>query len=139
MNVADALTWAADRNSGVLITLRADGRAQSSDVTYLVEDGGFTISMTDGRAKTRNMRRDDRVVLHVTAPDQWSYVSFDGTATLSAVTTSLDDETADRLVAYYEDVAGKPHPDWDEYRRAMIDEGRLIARVVPNSAVGQIR
>ena len=41
-------------------------------------------------------------------------------------------------MAYYEAVAGKPHPNWDEYRQAMIDEGRLIATFTPTSVVGQI-
>lgn len=139
MNVSDALAWAAQRKHAVLITLRADGRAQSSDIAYFVDGDSVLISITDDRAKTRNMRRDPRVVLHITDPGAWSYVSFDGVVELSAVTTRPDDETADRLVGYYTAVAGQEHPDWDEYRQAMIDEQRLLVRFTPSAAVGQIR
>lgn len=139
MELEQGLTWAGQRKTAVLITLRKDGRAQSSDITYLVDDGRFIISLTDSRAKTKNMRRDNRVVLHITEPDAWSYASFDGTVALSTVTSDVDDEVADQLVEYYERVTGGPHPDWDEYRQAMVDEGRLIATFTPTNVVGQIR
>jgi len=138
MEVKHALQWAADRKTAVLITIRQDGRPQSSDISYTVTDTGFTISVTDDRAKTRNMRRDNRVVLHITDPASWSYVSFDGTVALSDVATEPGDATNDALVAYYEEVAGKPHDDWDEYRAAMVEEGRLLINLTPEKAVGQI-
>ncbi len=138
MDLTAALTWATDRKNAVLITLRKDGRAQSSDVSYLVDDGAFIISVTGDRAKTANMRRDNRVVVHLTEPASWSYLSFDSTVELSPMAAATDDETADRLVAYYEAVAGEPHPDWAEYRQAMVDEGRLLLRVTPTGVVGQI-
>ena len=53
-------------------------------------------------------------------------------------TVSPDDATSDALVGYYERVAGSPHPDWDEYRQAMIDERRLVARFTPTSATGYV-
>ncbi len=138
MDLQPALEWAATRRNGVLITLRADGRPQSSDISYFVDGSSLLVSVTDSRAKTRNMRRDPRVVMHVTDAANWAYVSFDAVAELSPVATAIDDETNDRLVAYYETVAGKPHPNWAEYRQAMVDEGRLLARITPTSAVGQL-
>ncbi len=150
MDLPAALDWASDRSDAVLITLRRDGRPQSSDVSYHLPhaegkgagphdgEGVFTISVTTDRAKTANMRRDPRVVLHITDRSSWSYLSFDGTVELSPVTTAPDDATADALVAYYEGVAGKPHPDWDEYRAAMVTDGRLVVRFKPTSVVGQI-
>ena len=138
MDLTTAIEWASDKKSGVLITLRKDGRAQSSDIVYAVKDGVFLISLTNTRAKTKNMQRDPRVVLHLTAPDSWTYLSFDGTAELSAVTTSPEDETSNALVALYEAIAGEPHSNWDEFRKAMIDEGRQIATFTPTSVVGQI-
>lgn len=139
MELDKAMQWAAARDQAVLITIRSDGRPQSSDISYFVENGGFTISITDSRAKTANMRRDPRVVLHISERAAWSYLAFDGTVTLSPVATEPDDAACDALVDYYEKVAGKPHPDWDEYRRAMVDEGRLLVTVTPKSVVGQIR
>ncbi len=138
MDLDDALAYAATKKNGVLITLRADGRPQSSDVAFLVQDGMFVISLTDTRAKTHNMRRDPRVVLHLTDPSTWTYLSFDGTVSLSPVAMTPDDATNDALVDYYERVAKQAHPDWDEYRRAMVAEQRLLATFTPTAVVGQI-
>jgi PPOX class probable F420-dependent enzyme len=138
MDISTATDWARTRKHAVLITIRRDGRPQSSDISYAVDGGTFLISLTDDRAKTRNIRRDNRVVLHITESSSWSYVSFDGTMELSAVTTEPGDATSDRLCAYYEVVAGKPHPNWDEFRDAMVAEKRLVATFTPTSAVGQI-
>lgn len=138
MELARALDWAATRRTGVLITLRKDGRAQSSDVAYTVRDGAFIVSLTDDRAKTRNMRRDNRVVLHITDPPSWSYLSFDATAELSAVTARPGDPASDALVDYFRAVTGTEHPDWDEYRTAMVEEKRLICTIGPTGVVGQI-
>jgi len=139
MDLDTALAWAADRTDAVLITIRRDGRPQSSDISYALDDGVFTISVTADRAKTANMRRDPRVVLHLTDRSLWSYLSFDGTVEVSPVTTEPGDATSDALVAYYERVAGKPHDDWDEYRAAMVAEQRLVVRFTPTSVVGQVR
>ena len=138
MQLTTALDWATHRRTAVLITIRSDGRPQSSDVAYVVDGGSVLISVTDDRAKTRNMRRDPRIVLHVTDPAHWSYAAFDGTVELSPVTEEPDDDTSDRLVAYYRAASGGEHPDWEEYRGAMIDEGRLIVRFTPTKVVGQI-
>ena len=66
-------------------------------------------------------------------------MSFDGTVELSAVVEAADDASADALVVYYETVAGKPHPDWAEYRQSLVAEKRLLATFTPSSAVGIIR
>ena len=138
MDLQQALDWAAPRKNGVLITLRADGRAQSSDIVYARVGDELWISVTDDRAKTVNMRRDPRVVLHVTDPASWSYAALDGTAQLTQVTTEPGDAASDDLVALYRAVQGE-HPDWDEYRQAMVDQRRLVAKVHPTSAVGMTR
>lgn len=139
MELSEALHWADQRSNAVLITIRADGRPQSSDISYRIADGVFEISVTADRAKTANMARDPRVVLHITEPDSWSYLSFDGTVELTSPAAAPDDATVDALVRYYESVAGKPHPDWDEYRAAMVSERRLIVRFTPATVVGQIK
>lgn len=134
----EVAAWAKTHRNAVLITLRKDGRAQSSDVSYLVQDETYVISLTATRAKTANMRRDPRVVLHITDPASWSYVSLDAVAELGAVTTDPGDDAANDLVGYYRALAGE-HSDWDEYRAAMISEQRQLLRLRPTSAVGQIR
>lgn len=138
MDLETAFTWAIERKHATLITIRSDGRPQSSDIVYATDADTFIISITEDRAKTANMRRDPRVVLHLSLPDAWSYISFDGTVELSATTMSPDDATSDRLVDYFEAVSGSAHSNWHEYRQAMIDERRLLARFTPISVVGQI-
>ena len=138
LDIDHALDWAGGRRTGVLITLRKDGRPQSSDVAYAVVDGAITVSLTATRAKTANMRRDPRIVFHVTEPGAWSYVAFDGVADLGPVTTDPADAAADDLAALYRTISGDDHPDWDEFRQAMIDEQRQVLRLRPTSVVGQI-
>jgi PPOX class probable F420-dependent enzyme len=139
MDLEQALEFAAQNKTAALITIRRDGRPQSSDISYDIKNGVFRVSVTDDRAKTRNMRRDPRVVLHVSRPDQWSYVSFDGTVELSPVAAVPGDATCLMLADQYESVAGQPHPDWDEYFEAMVADRRLLARIRPASVVGVLR
>ncbi len=115
-----------DCSHGVLVTLKRDGRPQLSNVAYVVgDDDVIRISVTDGRAKTNNLRRDPRASLHVTRDDFYAYAVVDGLAALTTVATSPDDETVDKLVDYYRAVAGE-HDDWDAYRAAMVTDGRLL-------------
>lgn len=136
--IPDALDWAATHKHAVLVTLRKDGRPQSSDIVYAVIDGAIVVSLTATRAKTANMRRDPRVVFHITDPGSWSYVSFDGVAELGPVTADPNDAASDDLVAVYKVIAGEDHSNWDEYRAAMVSEQRQVFRLRPTSAVGQI-
>ena len=112
---------------GVLVTLKRDGRAQLSNVTHGWDAGTATvsISVTDSRAKTRNLRRDPRVSLHVSTPDGSAYAVADGVAQLTAVAADPHDEAVDALVALYRAVQGE-HPDWDDYRAAMVADRRLV-------------
>ncbi len=136
MELPAALDYLRNRKQGVLVTLRADGRPQLSNVNYAVGDDGLVrVSVTAGRAKTANARRDPRVALHVTAEDFWSYVVVDGEAELSAVATEPDDAATEELVELYRSVQGE-HEDWDDYRAAMVRDGRLVLRLRPTSAYG---
>jgi PPOX class probable F420-dependent enzyme len=137
MDLAAAMDYVGARRNGVLVTLKRDGRPQLSNIVYGMADGAIRISMTTGRAKTANIRRDPRVSLHVTAEDFWSYVVLEGRADLSPVATAPDDATAEELVALYRTLAGE-HPDWDDYRRAMVTDGRLVCTLRPERAYGVI-
>lgn len=137
MDIATALERLADHKNAILITLRRDGRAQSSDIVYAIDGPTIKISVTDDRAKTRNLRRDDRAVFHFSDPASWSYVSIDSTADVSPVAAAPDDATADALVALYRAIGGE-HDNWDEYRAAMVDEGRCVVTLTPRSATGQL-
>lgn len=131
------------RQNGTLATLRRDGRPQLSVVTYgwyPDEDGRdiVRISTVDGRAKVANLRRDPRASFLVSGESGWSYAVVEGTVELSPVATSHDDETVEELVRIYRDAAGE-HPDWTDYRRAMVDDHRLVARLVVEHAYGLVR
>jgi len=138
MDLNAAMDWATGRHSGVLITIRGDGRPQSSDISYAVADGVVLISVTADRAKTRNLERDQRAVLHVTAPDEWAYVSFDGMVDLSPVAASPGDAACQELGQLVVAVQGKEHPNWDEFNQAMVDDRRLVIRFTPGSATGRV-
>ncbi|NND75039.1 MAG: PPOX class F420-dependent oxidoreductase [Ilumatobacter sp.] len=138
MEISDALDFIRDRHQGILVTLKSDGRPQSSNIAYAVgDDGVILISVTDSRAKTNNVRRDSRASLHVNRDDFYAYAVIEADVEAMPVATDPEDETAEALVAYYRAVAGE-HDDWDEYRRAMIDEGRLVLKLRPTHAYGMI-
>ena len=129
----------AENNLGVLATIKRDGRPQLSDITYVFDRDARTIrvSITDSRAKTKNIRRDPRVSLHV-RPQGWGYAVAEGTARLSEVTTAPDDAAADALVQLYRDARGEEHPDWDEYRAAMVEQGRVVLTIDVERVYGAI-
>jgi PPOX class probable F420-dependent enzyme len=125
---------------GVLVTLRKNGWPQLSNVTYGWDAGTQTIriSTTDDRAKTANLRRDPRTSFHVTSGDFWSYVVVDGQAELSAVASDPDDAAVEELVDLYRSISGE-HPDWDDYRDAMVRDRRLVVRIRAEHAYGMVR
>ena len=124
------LALIADTSLGVLATIKGDGRPQMSNVTYHFDPRELTIevSVTEPRAKTRNLRRDPRASLLVSSEDGWSYAVAEGDAVLSPPAAAPDDETVESLITLYRNVAGE-HPDWDEYRQAMVLERRVLLRL----------
>jgi PPOX class probable F420-dependent enzyme len=133
------LAFVAENKGGVLATLKTDGRPQLSNVGYAYDaDAGlFRISVTDSRAKTRNLRRDPRVTLHVASKDFWTWVAVEGTAELTPVAADPQDGTVEELVTYYRGVNGE-HPDWDDYRAAMVRDQRLVVTFRPEHTYGQL-
>ena len=138
MDISDALDFIRDKRNGVLITLKSDGRPQSSNIAFAVgDDDVVRISVTDGRAKTANLRRDPRASLHVNRDDFWAYAVIEADVTMLPVAQSPDDATVDALVDYYRIVAGE-HDNWDEYRQAMVDDRRLLLELHPTHAYGML-
>ncbi|MGW7254482.1 PPOX class F420-dependent oxidoreductase [Streptomyces sp. NPDC054834] len=127
----------SEGNSGVLVTLKRDGRPQLSNVNhaYYPDERIIRVSLTDDRAKTRNLRRDPRASYHVTTADRWAYAVAEGTADLSPVAGDPHDETVEELIRLYRDVRGE-HPDWDDYRAAMVRDRRLVLRLRVERAYG---
>ncbi|MGG7099203.1 PPOX class F420-dependent oxidoreductase [Rhodococcus sp. 24CO] len=118
----------ADGKQGVLATIKRDGRPQLSNIIYRWDSESRTasISITADRVKSKNAERDPRVSLHVSAPDFWSYAVIEGIAESTPPASDPHDEVVDALVELYRDISGNDHPDWDDYRRAMVAERRQI-------------
>ena len=137
MELDDALNYVRARRQGVLVSLKADGRPQLSNIVFGVDDGTIRVSATAARAKTRNFRRDPRGSLHVTDDDFGTYCVIEGAVKVTPVAAEPGDATSDALVDYYRSLSGE-HPDWDEYRQTMIDESRLLLLLRPNRAYGML-
>ena len=117
----------ATQRGGTLLTIKRDGRPQASVVTHAFDPSTHTVrvSITEPRAKTRNLRRDPRASFVVTSPDLRAYAVGEGAAELTPPATDPHDDTVEALVALYRTIAGE-HPDWDEYRAAMVADQRVV-------------
>ncbi len=133
------LEFVAEQRWGVLATIKRNGRPQLSNVGYAydAEQQLFRVSVTADRAKTRNLAADPRITLHVASKDFWTWVAVEGTAELTPVAADPHDDTVEELIAYYRGASGE-HPDWDEYRAAMVADRRLVVRFRPEHAYGQL-
>jgi PPOX class probable F420-dependent enzyme len=125
----ELLEFCRPRHHAVLTTFRRDGSLQSSPVACGVdEDGRIVVSTYPDRAKAVNARRDPRVSLCILS-DAWDgpYVQVDGTAEVLDMPEALEP-----LVEYFRVIAGE-HPDWDEYRAAMVRQDKTLLRVTITS------
>jgi PPOX class probable F420-dependent enzyme len=117
----------AESKIGVLATIKAGGLPQLSPVTpfYDRENDRVYVSMTEGRAKTANLRRDPRAALEVTRADGWAWATAEGTVDLIGPGIDPHGPQVEALVEYYRKAAGE-HPDWDEYRSVMVADRRVL-------------
>jgi PPOX class probable F420-dependent enzyme len=134
MDEQQARDFVARNTRGVLTTQKRDGRPQVSLVAYFLDDDGtIKISVTQDRAKTKNLRRDPRASLACLDPDNWySYVVVEG------LTTFLEGDLP-ALRRYYSRVSGKEHPNWQEYDEAMVRDKRLLLVIHPDKFYGTVR
>jgi PPOX class probable F420-dependent enzyme len=138
MELSKALDFARGSRQGVLTTIRRDGRPQISNIVYALDaTGTVRISVTAGRAKTKNLQRDPRAALYVCRDNFWAYAVLEGVAELTPVAADETDATVDELVSLYRSLSGE-HPDWDDNRRAMVADQRLVVRITPTRAYGML-
>ncbi len=138
MDLEDGLGAARATHRSVLVTLRRDGRPQLSNVVHLVGDDGLVrVSTTADRAKFHNLRRTPWAALKVDGETFWSYAVLEGDVTLSAVSAGEHDAAVDELVELYRGISGE-HEDWEDYRRAMVAERRVVVRLHPTYAYGAL-
>jgi len=124
----ELLEFIGPRHQWVMITLRSDGRPQSSPVTGgVLPDGSLAISTYPSRDKVHNLTRDPRVSITVMS-DHFggAWVQVDGEATITHVP-----EAVDGMVDYYRSISGE-HPHWDEFRAAMERQGKCLISVKPD-------
>lgn len=124
---AQLAEFVADKNHWVLSTTRRDGRPQMSLVTGgMTTDGRMVVASYPDRVKTINAKNNSAVSVLVMGENfSAEWVQVDGTATV------LDmPEAGDGLVDYYRCISGE-HPDWDEYRQAMDDQGKSVIIIQP--------
>ena len=119
------LQFIRPRHHAILMTTRRDGRPQSSPNTCGVDaEGRIVISTYPERAKAANIRRDPRVSALILSDDfGGAWVQVDGTAEVLDLPEALEP-----LVEYFRCISGE-HPDWDEYRQAMRDQGKSLIRI----------
>jgi PPOX class probable F420-dependent enzyme len=126
VDLATLLEFVTPRHHMVLTTFRGDGSPQSSPVTGGVYEGRLVISTYPQRAKTVNIRRTGTASVTVLSDEfNGPYVHIDGDAEVIDLP-----EAAEALVDYYRAISGE-HPDWDEYRQAMHDQGKCLIRITP--------
>jgi PPOX class probable F420-dependent enzyme len=122
--------WAAiaATNLCTLATIKRDGRPQLSDVNYTADDETRVLraSTRESLAKVHNLRRDPRGSLRVPGPDGAGYVVAEVRATFSPASADEHDATVEELIEVYRLIRGEEHPDWADYRRAMVADGRIV-------------
>jgi PPOX class probable F420-dependent enzyme len=130
MDLDEARAFVAQNSHAVLTTLRKDGTPQLSPVDVALEDDGtVVVSSRETAYKTKNLRRDPRAWLCVLSDafyGQW--VQLEGTVEVQSLPDAMEP-----LVAYYRRLSGE-HPDWDDYRAAMVRDQRCLLRVTVTKA-----
>jgi PPOX class probable F420-dependent enzyme len=121
----DAREFVASNHRAVLITRRSSGGLQTSPVLVGVDgEGKLVISTREGAYKTCNLRRDPIAVVCVFSDGFFGrWMQIEGTTQVVSLPEAMDG-----LVDYYRRISGE-HPDWEEYRRAMQDQHRVLVRV----------
>jgi PPOX class probable F420-dependent enzyme len=130
MDIGQAIEFARTNHRGVLATRRADGRAQMSPIVHGVDENDrVMVSTREPAVKVRNIRRDPQVSLCVMNDAFFgAWAQIDGTAEIVSLPDAMP-----LLIDLYRQISGE-HPDWDEYRQAMVDQRRVILRITATGA-----
>ena len=134
MTPDEARAFVAANHYAVLVTRRSDGGVQTSPVTVGIDGEGMAVvSSRETAYKVRNLRRDPSATLCVFSSAFYGrWAQIEGTALIVSLPEAMEP-----LVDYYRRISGE-HPDWDDYRRAMERERRVLIRV-PLERVGPSR
>jgi PPOX class probable F420-dependent enzyme len=124
VDVAAAQEFLRHNSHGVMATFRRDGRPALSPVTVGLDEAGRVVASTRQTAmKVKHLRRDPRVAITAfTDRFYGDFVQVEGTAEIVELPEAMEE-----LVAYYRRISGE-HPDWDDYRAAMVRDRRVLVR-----------
>lgn len=128
--------FVAENRRGVLTTFRRDGAAQLSIITVGPYREGAAFTTTEERAKLHNLRRNPQCSLLVAREDWSAYIVLQGTAWVFSADNTDREELRLMLREVFRRAAGREHPDWAEYDRAMGEQRRSAIIVVPEHIYG---
>ena len=127
-----------ENHNAVITTYRRNGAAQMSIVTCGLYGDGVAFTVSGTPAKLTNLRRDPRCSILVSQTDWWGYVVLQGAARLYSPGVTDPDELRTVLRDVYVAAAGQPHPDWDDYDRAVAADSRSAIVVIPETEFMQL-
>lgn len=130
--------FVAENNTAVLTAHRKNGGLQMSIVTCGPYREGVAFTTTEDRAKLINLKRDARCALLISKRDWWGYVVLDGKAQILSADNTDSEVLRMALRDVYRAAAGKEHPDWEEYDRAMVEQDAVVVLVPPERVYGRI-
>ena len=126
-----------DNPQGVLTTFRRNGMPQMSIVTVYPRDGGVGVSITETRAKFKNLLRDSRCSLLVSHADWWSgFLVFEGTAEMRHLGNTTPDELRSARRHIFSATTRRRSADWDDYDRLTNDDARVAMLLRPEHVYG---
>ena len=138
MNYSELAAFLENNHNAVLTTFRANGAAQMSIVTVGLLKDGAVFSTTEERAKLKNLKRDPRCSLLISAQNWSQYVVLEGTAKLYTMKNTKDEELSFILREVYRSASGNEHPDWDDYDVAMKTDRRVAISIAPDNIYGTV-
>lgn len=126
MEPADAIAWVRRNHRAVVSTLRADGRPALTPVTVGADGDRIVVSTREPSMKVKHLRRDPRIWLCLLNDAFFGdFLVVEGTVEIVSLPEALDG-----LVTYYRSISGE-HPDWEDYRAAMVRDQRVLLRITP--------
>lgn len=123
MNETEARDFLRTHHQAILATINPDGVPQLSNILVVYHEGELWVSITETRVKYRNLVRDPRASVLVLGDNFWQYLTVEGRATITRLPAALP------LLREYYALANGPHPNWEEYDRAMVTDRRVLLSI----------